>query len=72
MVWGTEEYKRVQAEKARQRRALQEQIKILSRQRDELFGKWIFKKAIDEDFVRKEGVRIYLAIKQLQAQYDAI
>lgn len=58
--------------KARQRRALQEQIKILSRQRDELFGKWIFKKAIDEDFVRKEGVRICLAIKQLQAQYDAI
>lgn len=71
MVWG-EDYKRVQAEKARQRRALQEQIKILSRQRDELFGKWIFKKAIDEDFVRKEGARIYLAIKQLQAQYDAI
>lgn len=41
MVWG-EDYKRVQAEKARQRRALQEQIKILNRQRDELFGKWIF------------------------------
>lgn len=71
MVWG-EDYKRVQAEKARQRRALQEQIKLLNRQRDELFGKWIFKKAIDEDFVRKEGVRIYLEIKQLQAQYDAI
>lgn len=71
MVWGAD-YKRVQAEKARQRRALQEQIKILSRQRNELFGKWIFKKAIDEDFVRKEGMRINLAIKQLQAQYDAI
>lgn len=72
MVWREEEYKRVQAEKARQRRALQEQIKILSRQRDELFGKWIFQKAIDKDFVRKEGMRIYLEIKQLQAQYDAI
>lgn len=72
MMWGAEEYKRVQAEKARQRRVLREQIEILNGQRDELFGKWLFKKAIDEAFVRKEGMRIYLAIKQLQAQYDAI
>lgn len=60
------------AEKAKLRREIKKAILELNKQREELFGQWIFKKAIDEEFVRKEGVRIYLEMKKLQAQYDAI
>lgn len=74
MVWESEEkrYKRLQAERARKRREIEKEIKVLTKQRDELFEKWVFKKAIDEDFVRKEAELVYLNIKQLQTRYDAI
>lgn len=48
------------------------EITELNKQREELFGQWIFKKAIDEEFVRKEGAHVYLKIKQLQDEYDEI
>ena len=74
MVWEPEakRYKREQAEKARARREIEKEIKVLTKQRDELFEKWVFKKSIDEDFVRKEAERVYLNIKQLQTRHDAI
>lgn len=74
MVWESEKkrYKRLQAERARKRREIEKEIKVLTKQRDELFEKWVFKKAIDEDFVRKEAELVYLNIKQLQTRYDAI
>ena len=72
MVIGLKDYKRAQAEKARQKRELTKQITELNKQRDELFGKWVFKKAMDEDFLRKEAQRVYLDIQKLQARYDAI
>lgn len=74
MVWESEKkrYKRLQAERARKRREIEKEIKVLTKQRDELFEKWGFKKAIDEDFVRKEAERVYLDIKQLQTRHDAI
>lgn len=74
MVWESEKkrYKRLQAERARKRREIEKEIKVLTKQRDELFEKWVFKKAIDEDFVRKETESVYLNIKQLQTRYDAI
>lgn len=71
MVWKSEE-KRYKAERARIRREIENEIKVLTKQRDELFEKWGFKKAIDEDFVRKEAELVYLNIKQLQTRYDAI
>lgn len=74
MVWESEKkrYKRLQAERARKRREIEKEIKVLTKQRDELFEKWVFKKAIDEDFVRKEAELVCLNIKQLQTRYDAI
>lgn len=73
MVWSEEKrYKHLQAERARKRREIEKEIKVLTKQRDELFEKWGFKKAIDEDFVRKEAERVYLDIKQLQTRHDAI
>lgn len=73
MVWSEEKrYKRLQAERARKRREIEKEIKVLTKQRDELFEKGVFKKAMDEDFVRKEAERVYLDIKQLQTRYDAI
>lgn len=73
MVWSEEKrYKRLQAERARKRREIEKEIKVLTKQRDELFEKWVFKKTIDEDFVRKEAERVYLDIKQLQTRHDAI
>ncbi len=45
MVIGLKDYKRAQAEKARQKRELAKQITELNKQRDELFGKWVFKKS---------------------------
>lgn len=74
MVWESEKkrYKRLQAERARKRREIEKEIKVLTKQRDELFEKWVFKKEIDEDFVRKEAELVYLNIKQLQTRYDAI
>lgn len=46
MVWESEEkrYKRLQAERARKRREIEKEIKVLTKQRDELFEKWVFKK----------------------------
>lgn len=70
MVWKSE--KHLQAERARKRREIEQEIKVLTKQRDELFEKWVFKKSIDEDFVRKEAERVYLNIKQLQTRHDAI
>lgn len=64
--------KRMRAEKTRERAELKKKINILGEQRDEIFKLWIYKKSFDEDFIRKEGVRIYEAIKNLQAQHDAI
>lgn len=73
MVWSEEKrYKCLQAERARKRREIEKEIKVLTKQRDELFEKGVFKKAIDEDFVRKEAERVYLDIKQLQTRHDAI
>lgn len=72
MVIGLKDYKRTQAEKARQKRELAKQITELNKQRDELFGKWVFKKAMDEEFLRKEAQRVYLDMQKLQARYDAI
>lgn len=73
MVWSEEKrYKRLQAERARKRREIEKEIKVLTKQRDELFEKWVFKKAIDEGFVRKEAERVHLDIKQLQTRHDAI
>lgn len=62
----------MQTEKARLRRELDKEIKALGKQRDEIFTSRVFGKAIDEEFVRKEGVRIYTEMKRLQTQYDAI
>ena len=40
MVWSEEkQYKRLQAERARKRREIEGQIKVLTKQRDELFEK---------------------------------
>lgn len=72
MVIRLKDYKRAQAEKARQKRELAKQITELNKQRDELFGKWVFKKAMDEEFLRKEAQRVYLDMQKLQARYDAI
>nr|DAJ72185.1 MAG TPA: hypothetical protein [Caudoviricetes sp.] len=70
MVWKSE--KHLKAERARKRREIEQEIKVLTKQCDELFEKWVFKKAIDEDFVRKEAERVYLDIKQLQTRHNAI
>lgn len=74
MAWESSiaQYKRIQAEKTRQKRELKKEIEVLNQQRDELFGKWVFQKAMDENFVKKEAVRVYTELKQLQARYDAI
>lgn len=70
--FGLKEYKRVQTEKTRRRREIKKEIEILEKQRDELFGAWVFQKAMDEEFLRKEAVRVYAELKQLQTRYDAI
>ncbi|MBP3514270.1 MAG: hypothetical protein J6J74_07330 [Elusimicrobiaceae bacterium] len=64
--------KEERARKARLKRQIKKEITELNKQREELFAQWIFKKAIYEEFVRKEGARVYLEMKQLQAKHDAV
>lgn len=57
-----------QLERERLRRIKKAKLLELNKQKDELFRVWVLRKAMDEDFVRNEALRVFSEIKQLRGE----